>query len=107
MKLKVSMLNSKTNSLPEIDHEYRGLSKIISTLEDENSDLRLQVGRLQDTTRVEITTKLEDITKLESKLSEVTYSEQILKDRLDRTKAELELKTNEAARNKKLMVSLD
>ena len=107
MKQKVSMLNSKTNSLPEIDHEYRGLSKIISTLEDENSDLRLQVGRLQDTTRVEITTKLEDITKLESKLSEVTYSEQILKDRLDRTKAELELKTNEAARNKKLMVSLD
>ncbi|XP_063915449.1 pericentrin isoform X3 [Zophobas morio] len=103
MKQKVSMLNSKTNSLPEIDHEYRGLSKIISTLEDENSDLRLQVGRLQDTTRVEITTKLEDITKLESKLSEVTYSEQILKDRLDRTKAELELKTNEAARNKKLM----
>lgn len=101
-KLKASSL-----SLPEVHHDYNGLTRIISTLEAENIDLKKEIALIQASTRDNLTLGQEEIHRLERKLSEVKNNERILRSTVNHLKEELDDKNKELVESRKKIDELD
>ncbi|KAJ3623780.1 hypothetical protein MTP99_017443 [Tenebrio molitor] len=69
MKYKISTLSTKAESLPDMQHEYRGLSKMMSRLEEENDQLKRELKKLRDSTSADLAARSSEIASLESKIS--------------------------------------
>jgi chromosome segregation ATPase len=105
MKYKISTLSTKAESLPDMQHEYRGLSKMMSRLEEENDQLKRELKKLRDSTSADLAARSSEIASLESKISGLSSNEQVLKDNFASLADVVSRKDKELVRTQALLVS--